>query len=538
MSTKRYKSEIQALQSAGNRLTDAVLSHVSQGIFLLDANDKVLQPVSRSMTTLFRRRDFGLLTFEKLLKPVVDEATLNLACAQLKELRAATARGDLSLHTPLQEVEVRLPKPDGGYDLAHYAFDFFAVEVPGQVEAWMVRVTDRSLTLRQARELEELRPQVATARAELDELRVQVQAQAEILQSVLQMGRVRFAACVQRSGAALRAINAILKKPAREEAAFRQKLEETLSEVAHIRREAATLRLSSLENVARLFEASLQELRNRETLSGSDFLPLAVRLDALFGQFSLLRSLTQRAVTPAPKAAAETAPARMTENGTEILSTPQFLGQHGIAAEPLAGTTSTAPAGSLESTLAALTDHVAAEHDKRVTLECIGLLKVPAVYQASVKNIVIQLIRNAVIHGLETPAQRESAGKPPHGTLHLQFSALPDGTFELRFHDDGRGVDPQLVRQTAVERRLITSDAAARLRDRQVIKLIFRDGFSTLPSNANEPAHGAGLSLVRRYVHDAGGKVALSSEPGRETRFKVSLPAVAKQAPPEQAAVA
>jgi signal transduction histidine kinase len=513
ISTKRYQREIQALQSAGNRLTDAVLSHVSQGIFLLDGNDKVLQPVSRSMTTLFRRRDFSHLTFENLLKPVVDAEILSAALEQWRELRAATARGDLSLHTPLQEVEVRLPKPDGSHDLAHYAFDFFRVEVPGQVEAWMVRVTDRSLTVRQARELNELRPQLSTARPELDELRLQVQAQAEILQSVLQMGRVRFAACVQRTGAALRAITTILKKPAREEAAFRQKLEETWSEVAHIRREAATLRLASLENVARLFEESLQELQSRETLSGSDFLPLAVRLDALFGQFTLLRSLTQNAVTAKPKPKAE------------------------AEAEP---TTTTAPVGSLESAVAALTEHVAAEHDKQVTLECIGLNKVPSVYQAPVKNIVVQLIRNAVIHGVESPAQRESAGKPPHGSLHLQFSALPDGTFELRFHDDGRGVDPELVRQTAIERRLITAEVAARLRDRQAIKLIFRDGFTTLPatSGANNLGHGAGLSFVRRHVHDAGGKVALSSEPGRETRFKVTLPPIAKQAPAEQTAVA
>jgi signal transduction histidine kinase len=308
--------------------------------------------------------------------------------------------------------------------------------------------------------------------------------------------------------------------------------------VAHIRREAATLRLASLEDVARLFEESLQELRSRETLSGTDFLPLAVRLDALFGQFSLLRSLTQNAVTTKPKPKVETAPARMTENGTEILAAPQFLAEHGVPTEPLAGATSSAPVGSLESTLAALTEHVAAEHEKQVTLECIGLNKVPTAYQASVKNIVIQLIRNAVIHGIETPAERESAGKPANGTLHLQFSALPDGTFELRFHDDGRGIDPQLVRQTAVERRLISTEAAARLRDRQLIKLIFRDGFSTLPSGAGDQTHGAGLSLVRRYVHDAGGKVALSSEPGRETRFKVTLPTIAKQTAPEQAAVA
>jgi signal transduction histidine kinase len=529
ISNKRYRREVQALQSAGNRLTEAILHHVSQGVFFLDQKDKVILPVSRSMSALFRRRDWNQVTFDKLLRPLVAEETLAEACAQLAELRVATARGDLSMSTPLQEVELHLPKTDGGVDVAHYAFDFFPVDVPGQVDAWMVRVTDRTIAVKQTRELEQLRPQVEGAAPELQDLRAQLQLQGEILHSLLQMGRVRFAASVQRSGEALKAINAILKKPAREENAFRQKLEETLAEVEHIRREASGLRLTGLENAAQQFEDSLQQLRSRSTLSGNDFIPLAMLLDQLFGQFTLLRSLTQSAAAPRPVA---TAPASvpMTDNGTEILAAPQFLAQQ-------------APAGSLENTLVALTEHIAAEYGKSVRLDCRGLQKVPATYQAAVKNIAIQLIRNAVMHGIETPAEREQAGKPPQGALELQFGALPDGTFDLRFQDDGRGVDPALVRRIAIERGLITADVAQRLRDRQTIKLIFKDGFTSLASagTGTDPdgaAHGAGLSLVRRYVHDAGGKVALASDPGKETRFKVSLPEIVKDAAPKQAEVA
>jgi signal transduction histidine kinase len=63
------------------------------------------------------------------------------------------------------------------------------------------------------------------------------------------------------------------------------------------------------------------------------------------------------------------------------------------------------------------------------------------------------------------------------------------------------------------------------MRDRQAIKLIFKSGFTTM-SDGGEPKHGSGMSLVRRYVHEAGGKIALASLVGHETRFKVSLPAV------------
>jgi chemotaxis protein histidine kinase CheA len=78
----------------------------------------------------------------------------------------------------------------------------------------------------------------------------------------------------------------------------------------------------------------------------------------------------------------------------------------------------------------------------------------------------------------------------------------------------------------------VTGEVAARLRDREAIKLIFKSGYSTLSNAPGEPAHGSGLSLVRRYVHEAGGKIALASLMGHETRFKMTLPPLAAIAEP------
>lgn len=552
ISKKRYGKDLQAMQAASNRLVEAILNHVSQGVFLLDARDRILQPVSRAMTTLFRRRDFSNLTFERLLAPHVDEQTLIDACATLAQMRLANGSGEIASTPSMQEVEVRLPRSDDTVDLAFYAFDFFPLDIPGQLHAWMVRVTDRTLLARQSEELGELRPQLADAHPEIQDLRAQLAMQSDVLRSVMQVGRIHFAAAVQRSGSAMKAINAILKKPAREDEAFRQKLEAISAEVAELRREAESLQLAAMESAARSFEESLQELRVRGSLSGNDFLPLAVRLDELFSHYTQLRSLTKTAVKPQPK---PTPARRLTENGTEILPAPQFIAQQALLAQQakLAQQTSSepesppmpsaAPAGSLEATLCALTAHVADEHDKQVSFTCSGLRKVPPAYQAAVKNIAIQLIRNAVIHGIEPAAEREQLGKKAEGALSLQFSALPDGTFELRFRDDGRGVDPAQVRRIAVERDLITSEAAARMRDRQAIKLIFKERYSTLTSTDGAApngagTNGAGLSFVRRHVHDIGGKIALASEPGKETRFKVSLPPPDPDVEGVQAAVA
>jgi len=194
------------------------------------------------------------------------------------------------------------------------------------------------------------------------------------------------------------------------------------------------------------------------------FLPLAVKLDALYGQFAMVRSLTSQASSVRE---AEPAPfdALVTENGTQIIEAPKFFAELAQQAQPAAQRI--AAAGSLESTLTTLTDLVAQENHKTVILACDGLNLVPTRYQATVKNVAIQLIRNAVVHGIESTAERETTGKPANATLRLEFKAVPGNGFELMFQDDGRGLDPGKVRDVAVAKGIVTEEEASRLRDRQ-----------------------------------------------------------------------
>jgi two-component system chemotaxis sensor kinase CheA len=513
ISVKRHEREIQELISASNRLTDAILKTSSLGLFLMDSKGKIQPEVSASLGSQFRRQDFSNLTFEKLIAPIVTAKTLSLARAHMAQL-LELPRGQTEPDNPLQDVEVRLPNTDGSVETAHYSFEFSAVDVSHEPRFWLVRVADITHRVQQHRELEDLRVQALT--------------QGEILRSVLDAGGARFGAFLQKTAASMKTINNVLKKPARETGAFRHKLEETLEEVDRVRRDAATLKLTGLQSAAKEFEDALQELRSRDALSGSDFLPLAVKLDGLYGQFAMVRSLTSQA---APSREVEAAPAppaaRMTENGTEIIQAPKFLSEMAeLAHNAVPAAQQMAPVGSLESTLATLTDLVAQENQKAVVLSCNGLHLVPARYQATVKNVAIQLIRNAVVHGIESAAERESAGKPLDAVLSLEFKPAPGAGFELAFQDDGRGLDPQMVREVAIAKGILTAAEAAELRDRQAIKLIFKSGFTTVSDVPGESKHGTGMSLVRRYVHEAGGKIALASVVGQETRFKITLPAV------------
>ena len=485
--------------SADPTTHEAVLAQLQQAFLVIDEANLVAPPVSPAAAALLRAPIRTGSRLQDLFKPLAGDKSLALILDALMRAQDAAV---------VEHVELRLPRADNSLETVRCRVEFRGLARAGDAARCLIVLHDETAELQQAHELEDLRREV--------------QIQSEILRSVLRMGRTRFASSVQKTDRAMTAIDGILKKPAREQAAFRNKLEETLEEVDRIRREGAALKLTSLERSARAFEDALHGLRGRATLSGSDFLPLAVKMDELYGQFALLRSLTKNVQAPAPAAAARAQRAApLTDNGTQIIDAPQFIKRlRDARARPK-------PVGGLEGTLASLTAHIAAEHGKSVRLECEGLDDVPAAYQGTVKNVTIQLIRNAIMHGIETPDVRAAAGKPSGSTLKLSFRIIAGGGFELRFQDDGRGVDPDLVRRIAVERRLLSAEEAAVLPERQAIKLIFKAGFTTLPQPHGGPPHGAGLSLTRRYVDEAGGKIALASEAGISTRFKISLPLLA-----------
>ena len=181
-------------------------------------------------------------------------------------------------------------------------------------------------------------------------------------------------------------------------------------------------------------------------------------------------------------------------------------------------------ATGLERTLEDLAARVASTHAKQVTVKCSGLDQVPEAYKRAVKDITIQLVRNAVVHGIETPEQRAKAQKSATGVLGVEFVQREGEGFELVVQDDGRGLQLDRIKEVAVERGLISPAQAAMLDPRQTMALIFRPGFSTSDKVTTDAGRGAGMDLVRILVAELGGRVGLASAGGRFSKFKIWLP--------------
>ena len=131
------------------------------------------------------------------------------------------------------------------------------------------------------------------------------------------------------------------------------------------------------------------------------------------------------------------------------------------------------------------------------------------------------MIRNAIDHGLETPAERVAKGKPPEGTVRLSAEHR-GGRIVIEVADDGRGIDRERVREKAIERGLISPNA--NLSDEETDNLIFVPGFSTAAQLSNISGRGVGMDVVRRNILDLGGRVTISSVPQKGSRFSLTLP--------------
>ena len=131
------------------------------------------------------------------------------------------------------------------------------------------------------------------------------------------------------------------------------------------------------------------------------------------------------------------------------------------------------------------------------------------------------LLRNAVDHGIETPEDRQQAGKPPEGTVGLN-AYHEGGNVVIEVSDDGRGLDRQRIRGKAVSQGLIRPEDD--LSETQVHELLFAPGFSTAEKMTDVSGRGVGMDVVKRNVEALNGSVSIESSPGRGSTFRIRLP--------------
>lgn len=183
-----------------------------------------------------------------------------------------------------------------------------------------------------------------------------------------------------------------------------------------------------------------------------------------------------------------------------------------------------APIGTILERLPRTAREVARMSGKEVEVEIEGgEIEIDRAILEEIQGPLVHVIRNAVDHGIEKPEVRVENGKPARGRLHIRITREKDFV-TISVADDGRGMDPDKIRQAAVQRGLIDEERAQALDDREALRLICAPGFSTAEKLTEISGRGVGMDVVRTTVEGFGGEFEIESTIGRGSLMLLRLP--------------
>ncbi len=140
-----------------------------------------------------------------------------------------------------------------------------------------------------------------------------------------------------------------------------------------------------------------------------------------------------------------------------------------------------------------------------------------------INDPLVHILRNCVDHGIETTGERTDAGKPEEGTVLLKAARVKNHV-NIEISDDGAGIYPDMIRESAISRGLISKDEAAAMSDDDLMFILFQPGFSTAKAVTDISGRGVGMDVAKRDIEKLGGNIKIYSTPGKGTSIRLKLP--------------
>lgn len=515
----RRLRETDAEALAARRETQEIMQTVNTGLFLLDKDLKIGQQHSRALNKIVGEENLAGENFTNVLRGRISDKDLNTTKQFIEQLYNPRVKEKLvdSLN-PLTKVLLHNTSGTGS-DSRFLDFKFSRVYEDKDIARILVNVNDVS----DAVYLEQ----------RLEKERSQNDMQIEMLTTILNVKPKVIHEFISNTKAHIEKMNNILKNPGSSQYELEAKLKAIYRDMHSLKGDASALKLHSFTKIASDAEDKLSALQNQGALSGNDFLQLAVHLDDLLSLSNTIEMLGER-INQTSAASTKTAPTTPTATAAGVKaagaidSTPQASSQV-IGSLDFDGGEDIDLDDESDSHLLAyyqdFAQDIASRQGKEVQLNSATLeqVQIPERLKKAVKEISIQLVRNAIVHGIEPPTDRRSAGKPSTGNLSLEMQSVGQD-FIVSLQDDGQGIDYDSIRQKLVELGRFSLEEAEQLDRNQLLKQLFSSGFSTKDEADEDGGRGVGLDIIKTQVKESNGKLNVNSELGEMTRFVITLP--------------
>ena len=462
------------LADEAKKETTEIMDTVTTGLFLVDKNLTIGSQYSKQLETLIGQKGVGGKNLLDVLASFINTSDLNTANDFIGQLyNARTKERLIASLNPLIRQKVNIDEKERFLD-----FNFRRVYHGKDIARVLVNVEDVT--------------DAVLLEQKMEQEREQNDVQLEMLSTILQADRDSLNDFISNTNRHIQSINTVLKSQGEDNASLHGKVDAIYREVHSMKGESSALKLSGFTNMAENFEANLNRLKQTPRLSGENFLGLAVQLEELIRLNHTIEDLLAKIGSNAP----------IVLNGNEAAAAPR----------------------SNNSRYAMFVADIAKRNHKEAAFTYSGLESTGSdTVDGVIGEIAIQLLRNAVVHGIETPDVRNKRGKLPVGHVHMSLKDQGD-KFLLTFEDDGNGIDYDAIAQKAVNLGKYTLDEVAKLDKRKLVSLLFSPGFSTTDKSTEDAGRGVGLDIIKDRVVSLKGTVNVTSRPQGYTRFSFTLP--------------
>lgn len=457
--------------------TEEIMNTVSTGLFLLDKDLNIGSQYSKELERLIGQKNLAGHNLVEVLGNLISQEDLNTTHSFIGQLYNPRVKERLigSLN-PLTRQPMTVQ--EGNNSVVRYLdFKFNRVYKGDEISRVLVNVSDVT--------------NAVLLEKKIQQEREQNDIQLEMLSTILRADRQMIDDFVRNTQKHNMAINNTLKAPGERQSELRSKAEHIFREVHSLKGEAYALNLHGFTVIAENIENDLKKLQATPTLTGENFLGLAVHLEELMNLTQTIEDLVNR------------------------------LGSN---SDVVHGNQSAAGKPKMSDYYERLVADVAERNSKIVDFNYVGLQQVDNEdLRTTIHEVAVQLLRNAVVHGIETPAERHARRKLEAG--HVRMELQDNGSqYVLQLEDDGNGINYEAIRAKGVALGRYTEEEAAGLGTKELLALMFSSGFSTVEQATGDAGRGVGLDVIKDRVNALGGKINISTSAGMFTRFTFTFP--------------
>lgn len=466
----------QKMENAHTDLSDIIAS-VHEGLFLLNPDFTIGEQYSMRLEEMLGQRHLAgkdFLDIAATMLPENEVGNLQVFVEQLyNEWVLEELIEDLN---PMHRVAL-MNQDDG--TAKYLDFKFSRVLHDGKVQRVLVSVLDTTEAVMLQASIE---AQEEQEKREMEMLNTIVHTDSTILANFIQMTKQR-----------LGEINAVLKSPETGQVELKTKINYIGRSVHGIKGESSALRLARMVDICEIIEDTLSFLRKQNNLGGQDFLGLVVLIEDLHRLIDILDNYSDRLNNG-------TSSNHGADNATQVM---QARIEH----------------------LQQFVNDIAEREGKHVKLNIQGFEQAEFSDKTwqKIQDILLQILRNSVVHGIESPIIRTQRHKPETGYLRIVLTN-ENGQFQLLAEDDGNGIDFDAIRKKAVSNNEYTQAQANTLSKNDLLALMMSDGFSTIDQATEDAGKGIGMGIVKDSIHQLHGRMNVNSSPEQYTRFTFTFP--------------